>query len=279
MNVNYGTCPNDASSLGTFSAPNFDFVNINLTGAVTLPELGNFYFGGLEAIANADAAETMTINASLAHAGGEKSLLGMSRAKFLAETTSPSSEGRSSLPRRMATFTDTGTLDITGTDEVVIGVTNASTIKSTTAGAFIMSAPDDVDGIRRQPVDGPELTTPSARRRSGSLLQGTLTGAVLRPSSPARAMTASPIPQEVRTSSATVALTSSMIGGGGNTIHFGEFVLNDVFATTTLLSMSSRSTQVTLPTSGSGEPRAMVKLSPARVQSSGLRRLVAPAPT
>ena len=40
VNVNYGSCfPNANDSEGTFSAQNFDFVNINLTGAVTFPTL------------------------------------------------------------------------------------------------------------------------------------------------------------------------------------------------------------------------------------------------
>ena len=146
VNVNYGAFPNDASSLGTFSAQNFDFVNINLTGAVTFPELVNFYFGGLEAIANADAAETMTINASLAHVGGEEVLVGNVTGQVLGGNDITLLGGALVVAPPHATFTDTGTLDIIGTDEVVIGVTNASTIKSTTAGAFIMSAPDDVNG-------------------------------------------------------------------------------------------------------------------------------------
>ena len=139
---------------------------------------------------------------------------------------------------------------------MVIGVTNASTIKSTTAGAFIMSAPDDVNGTGGSLWMAETHDTVSSTSK-GSLLQGTLIGA-----GPAALIPGTGIDSLTDTAGSSNCFgdggpNSIMIGGGGNTIHVGEFVLNTAgVAFPPLLSMSSRSTQVTLPTSGSGEPRA-----------------------
>ena len=66
VNVNYRILSPSAQRrrTATFSSQNFDFVNINLTGAAAVAALRRCYFGGITAVANADSVETLTINAS-----------------------------------------------------------------------------------------------------------------------------------------------------------------------------------------------------------------------
>ena len=111
-------------------------------------------------------------------------------------------------------------------------MTNASTIKSTTAGAFIMSAPDDVNGTGGSLWMAQTHDTVSSTSK-GSLLYGTLIGA-----GPAALIPGTVVDSLTDTAGSSYffgdgGLDSIMIGGGGNTIHIGEFVLNVVFATTT----------------------------------------------
>ena len=225
VNVNYVSYPSAIDSEGTFSAQNFDFVNIDLTGPVTYPTLIDFYFSGLEAIANADAPETLTINASLTHAGGELVLIGNVTSQVLGGNDITLLGGPIVVNPPNTTFTDTGTLDITGSDAVVIGVTNASTIHSTSTSALLMSAPDDVNsggGIQWTAQTHDTVSSTS----TGSWLQGTLIGTG---------------PADLTPGSGTDVLTdtaggsqffgdggadSIKIGGGGNNVFFGEYVLN-----------------------------------------------------
>ena len=234
VNVNYGAFPNANDSTGTFASSNFDHVNINLTGAVAFPELVNFYFNGLAAVANADGAETMTINASLTHGGGGVEVL-------VGNVTSQALGGGQGVTLLggpivvsppFATFTDTGTLDITGTDKVVVGVTNASTIASTTTGPFWMSAPDDVNSGGAHLWTAQNHDTVSSTS-AGSLLQGTLIGtgpADLTPGTGVDSLTDLAGGTSFFGDGGADNIT---IGGGGNNIHIGEFVLNINFGTDT----------------------------------------------
>ena len=92
-----------------------------------------------------------------------------------------------------------------------------------------MSAPDDVNSGGAGLWIAQNHDTVSSTS-AGSLLQGTLIG---EPGDfiPGTGPTASPTMLEEAVSSAMVALTPSTVGDGGNSVFFGEFVLNTLFPT------------------------------------------------
>ena len=208
----------------TFSTANFDFVNVNLTGAASAG-IETFYGGGITAVANTDSFETFTFNASETHSGGETIFVGNVTSQALGGNDITLLGGPIVVAPPVATFTDTGTLDITGSDEVVIGVTNASIITSTTTGAFIMGAPDDINsggGGLWIAQDHDTVSSTSA----GSLLQGTLIGAGpfdLTPGTGVDSLTDTAGGSSFFGDGGGDSIT---LGGGGNSVFFGEFFLN-----------------------------------------------------
>jgi hypothetical protein len=132
-------------------------------------------------------------------------------------------------------YLDTGFLDITGTDAVTIGVTNAFDITSTTTGIFDMTSPDDVvspgnvaEWGQSLPYGGVEVSSVSADSTlQGSLgITGTTKGFPLL-------VTGSDSLYDVAGSSSFFGDGGSdfiTIGGGGNDVYFGTFELNDVAA-------------------------------------------------
>ena len=221
VNVNYGSFAN-FDSTGTFSAQNFDFVDINLTGAEPFPILKNFYFGGLTAIANADAPETLTINASLTHGGGETVWVGNVSSQSLGVDDITLLGGGITVAPPLAHFNLTGTLDITGTDSVDIGITNASTIHSTTTGEFQMWSPDDFVDLAPLPLwlSGTGITADSAT--AGSILQGSLGAGFVAGND-----TLTDNAGGTTFMGDAGADVFNLGGGGSNDVVFGEGLLND----------------------------------------------------
>jgi hypothetical protein len=231
VNVNYLDLINSgftgAGAQPTFSSANFDFVNINLTGAAGGGGTETMYFGGLTDVANTDSFETLKINASETHAGNETILVANVTTQVLGADDITLLGGAIIVSPPTAMFSLTGTLDITGTDNVTIGITNASTIASTTSGVFDMTSPDDINTgtlwVHQQSVT---VSSTSA----GSTLQGTL-GAGALPGTGTDMLT-------------DLAGGSSFlgdgghdtidIGGGGNDVFFGEYLLNDAAHTQTI---------------------------------------------
>jgi hypothetical protein len=221
VNVNYGSFAN-FDSTGAFSAQNFDFVNINLTGPETFDTLKDFYFHGITAIANADAPETLTINASLTHTGGETVWVGNISTQTLGVDDITLLGGGITVAPPLAHFNLTGTLDITGTDNVVIGITNASTIHSTTTGEFQMWSPDDFVDLAPTPLwlSGTGITADSAT--AGSILQGSLgAGFVAGNDSLTDNAGGTTFMGDAG------ADVMNLGGGGSDTVVFGEGLLND----------------------------------------------------
>jgi hypothetical protein len=220
VNVNYGSFAN-FDSVGSFSSSNFDHVNINLTGAEAFPILENFYFGGLTAVANADAGETLTINASLTHAGGETVWVGNVTTQHLGVDDITLLGGGITVAPPLAHFNLTGTLDITGTDAVDIGITNASTVHSTTAGAFQMWSPDDFVDLAPTPLwlSGTGVTVDSAS--AGSILQGSLGAGFVAGNDSLTDIHGG------TTFMGDAGVDVLNLGDGGNNVVFGEGLLND----------------------------------------------------
>jgi hypothetical protein len=218
INVDYSGSVN---STGKFASSNFDFVNVNVnTGGAT----EHLYSGGISATANADAQETLTINAT----GGGTLDVGTTTASVIGTDSITLLGGPIVVNPPHATFTDTGTLDITGTDNVLIGVTNASAIHSTTTGAFVMDNPDDfVGGGGGLWTAGPGIVVSSTSAHS--ILDGS-TGSV----------TGNEFTATGNDMLTDLAGSTDFFGGGGadtiniadggNTIHFGTVNDNGAFA-------------------------------------------------
>jgi hypothetical protein len=143
LTVDYGVAGTSfaANSTGVFASQNYDNVDINVTALNDL----HFYQGGVIAVANTGDAETLTLNTDVTlevgHFGAP--LVGVSSLTLLGGSIlAPTS----------------GTLDITGTGTVGIGVTDASTINDTGGGALIMDAPGN-DITIFSPVTGAPVYT------------------------------------------------------------------------------------------------------------------------
>jgi len=229
INVNY---ENLLNSGGTFASASFDKVDVNLVGNATAG-VETFYFGGTTAVANTDASETFTLTAGLAHAGGETILFGNVTSQVLGGNDITLLGGAIIVNPPTAQFSLTGTLDIAGIDNVVIGVTNASAIHSTTTGTFDMTSPDDIDNpgaIWVANNGGIAVSSTSAF----STLQGTLgwngTGHFALPASNDVLTDLAGHSNFYGDGGADVV----NIGGGSNTVHIGEFLLNDHQETLTI---------------------------------------------
>jgi hypothetical protein len=160
LTVDYGVAGTSfaANSTGVFASQGYDNVDINVTAINDL----TFYQGGVIAVANTGDAETLTLNTDVTlevgHFGAPH--VGVSSLTLLGGSIlAPTS----------------GTLDLTGTGEVVIGVTDASTINETGGGTLIMDAPGN-DITLLNPLTGDPVYTgiDVTSNGVGSVLSGTV---------------------------------------------------------------------------------------------------------
>jgi len=234
INVDYSNLLNSG---GTFASASFDKVDVNLAGAAS-SGAETFYFGGLTAVTNTDASETFTLTAGLTHSGGESIAVGNISSQMLGGNDITLLGGAIIVNPPTAQFSLTGTLDIAGTDNVTIGITNASAIHSTTTGVFDMTSPDDVDNPGAVWVaqnGGIQVSATSAF----STLQGTLgwngTGHFALPASNDVLTDLAGHSNFYGDGGADVV----NIGGGSNTVNFGGYLLNDHAVTQTVDSGAS----------------------------------------
>ena len=231
---------------GTFTSQNFDNVNVNIstsgvgteafyTGTAVTPGNPDILVIG-NADFNSDVGQGVTFTINATHTGGSVATIdvgNVSTGSIGDDTITLLSGPISGLPLHPS-YLDTGNLDITGTDNVVIGVTNADVITSTTSGTFDMTSPDDANTggtvANWLAYDGVVVSATSA----GSELQGTL--------GLAGTFKGFPILDAGNDSLTDTAGNSSFFGDGGsdsiavghdhsgtaNNIFFGEFQLNDI---------------------------------------------------
>jgi hypothetical protein len=160
LTVDYGVAGTSfaANSTGVFASQGYDNVDINVTALNDL----HFYQGGVIAVANTGDAETLTLNTDVTlevgHFGAPQ--VGVSSLTLLGGSIlAPTS----------------GTLDITGTGTVGIGVTDASTINDTGTGALLMVAPGNDITILNPLTGDPVYTGINVTAEGvGSVLSGTV---------------------------------------------------------------------------------------------------------
>jgi hypothetical protein len=154
LTVDYNELTAGQNSTGAFASQGYDNTNINIASASGTVD---FYSHGVTAVSTPADAEVLTINAN-----------GVGADILIGDTAAPV-VGHSSLTLLGGSVlgVTTGTLDITGTAEVTIGVTNASTI-SDTGGVLIMDAPGN--DIIYPGFTGISVTAAAA----GSVLSGTV---------------------------------------------------------------------------------------------------------
>ena len=243
VNINYTT----VNATGTFTSENFDNVNVNISGHSNSGAAEDFYTGStvpfgspdILVIGNADfnsdvgQGVAFNIDATVTHNGNPITInVGDISTGSIGDNSITLLSGPiTGLPLHPS-YLDTGTLNLEGSDNYIIGVTNADVINSTTTGTFDMTSPDDANtpGTVAEwlPYDGVDVTAASA----GSLLQGTL-GA-------AGSFKGFPILDAGNDSLIDTAGGTSFYGDGGsdsiqigngatdaNSIYFGEYQLND----------------------------------------------------
>jgi hypothetical protein len=140
------------------------------------------------------------------------------------------------LPPFSSTWSETGTLNLTGSGEIWLGVTNATTITESGGGILFMEAPDDaIDYGTNHNTSSANITgdvvTADAK---GSVLQGSMDGVVLL-----GVVVAGAVGNDMLTD--TTSGDAFFFGDGGqdtinlggsgttaaNDIYFGEIYLND----------------------------------------------------
>jgi hypothetical protein len=218
LTVNYTDLGASQNSTGAFASQSYDNTNINIgsssNGAV------DFYANGVTAVSSPGSAELLTIDANN---------LGANSADINIGNTANPVVGHSSLTLLGGSVLEvtTGTLDIQGTAEVVIGVTNASTINDT-GGVLIMDAPGN--DIIYPGFTGISVTAAAA----GSVLSGTvgpetLIATTLDPGA-VTAFTAIVGNDTLTDTAGSVKFwgdggsDSLNMGGDGNTAFFGEIL-------------------------------------------------------
>jgi hypothetical protein len=245
--VNYGTgylstdpVGDTGGSAESFITTGIDGLTVNVWGASGLTTSFNaVYLGDIVDVGNngnnVDTGTTLTVdsNVGLGLAYDDTGHFAHLSVTTLAlfggvETTEV-------LPPFSSTWSETGTLNLTGTGEIWLGVTNATTITESGGGILNMEAPDDaIDygtnaGTSSANITG-DFVTADAK---GSILQGTMDGLVVGPFTVAAAV-----------GNDTLADTTSgdafffgdggqdtiNLGGSGataaNVIYFGEYYLN-----------------------------------------------------
>jgi hypothetical protein len=145
--INYGTGylstdPVDGSE--SFSTQGIDNVIVNVFGESGLTLSTNpVYLKGIVAVANSTGAEVLTIDSNV----GLQLANDGTNAVVSHDTLSlfGGVESTTVLPPFITSWTETGTLDLTGTGFIWLGVTNASTIDSSGGGQFWMGPDDAID--------------------------------------------------------------------------------------------------------------------------------------
>jgi hypothetical protein len=219
LTVDYGVAGTSfaANSTGVFASQGYDNVDINVTALNDL----HFYQGGVIAVANTGDAETLTLNTDVTlevgHFGAP--VIGVSSLTLLGGSIlAPTS----------------GTLDITGTGAVTIGVTDASTINDTSTGALTMNAPGNDITISNLLTGSPVYTGINVTADgTGSTLEGSMGAltAVINGGILATTHTGN-VGNDTLTD--TAGGTSFFgdggqdienLGGGGNDVFFGDYSL------------------------------------------------------
>jgi hypothetical protein len=248
VTINYTT----VDATGTFTSENFDTVNVNVsdvnstqtfysgtflddTGAavpVGSPDI--LVIGNADFTAPVGEGVTFNIEANGAFTGSGTLDIGNITSGHIGDDSITLLSGPiTGLPLHPS-YLDTGNLDITGNSNVIIGVTNADVIDSTTTGVFDMTSPDDANApgtvAEWLPYDGVDVSSVSA----ASTLQGTL-GA----DGTFKGLPILDAGNDVLTDLAGGSLffgdggsdtinTGHAVTNDGNTIVFGAFELNDV---------------------------------------------------
>jgi hypothetical protein len=250
VTINYTT----VAATGTFTSQNFDTVNVNVNdvnGATQTFYSGSFVddtgapvpFGSPDilVIGNADFTApvgqgvTLNIEANGDFPGSGTLTIGNVSSGLIGDDSITLLSGPiTGLPLHPS-YLDTGTLDISGTANVTIGVTNADVITSTTSGIFDMTSPGDANApgtvAEWLPYDGVDVSSVSGF----STLQGTLGSA--------GTFKGFPILDAGNDSLTDTAGGTFFLGDGGsdsitlgngafeaNSVFFGEFELNDIAA-------------------------------------------------
>jgi hypothetical protein len=240
VNINYTS----VSATGTFTSQNFDTVNVTVNDVNSTQD---FYTGAgvpfgspdILVIGNADfgspVGEGVTLNIAANGdftGSGTLEIGNISSGAIGDDSITLLSGPITGLPLHPS-YLDTGTLDISGNENVIIGVTNADVINSTTSGTFDMTSPDDANtpGTVAEWLlyNGVDVTASSA----GSTLQGTLGSAgnfkgfpILDAGNDSLTDTAGGVSFYGDGGSDSISLGSGSFDA--NTVYFGEFLLNDL---------------------------------------------------
>jgi S-layer protein len=238
LTVNYSEVEH---SDGNFSSTNYDTVNINLNlAAGDGPDADSTFYGDA-LLFEANNGDAETVNLSYHPVDGDDVVTIGDDVNHVAQI------GHSTITLLGGTFAHptTGTLNISGTGEVELGVTNASVINDTSTHPLDMAGPDsNIAGtLFSDLVGGVTVTADGA----GSTLQGSLgvltfadVGGVN--SSPFSGMDNSgAVANDTLTDLAghtnffgDGGSDTINMGGGDNTAHFGEFNVDGVLRTQTI---------------------------------------------
>jgi hypothetical protein len=240
--VNYGTgylstdpVGDTGSKAESFSTTGIDNVDVNVFGAAKLETSFNaVYLGDIVATANSTGAEVLTVDSNvglgLAYDDtGHFAHLSVTTLGLFGGTFTPGTV----LPPSLPTYSETGTLDLTGSGDIWLGVTNATTITESGTGHLFMEAPDDaIDYGTNAGTASANITGDTVMADSkGSILQGTMDGL-----GPIAGIT---VADAVGNDSLT-GVSSDFYGDGGadmmwlsqdkagdaNSVYFGEYYLN-----------------------------------------------------
>jgi hypothetical protein len=240
--VNYGTGYLSTDPVGdtgkaaeSFITTGIDNVDVNVFGAAKLETSFNaVYLGDIVATANSTGAEVLTVDSNvglgLAYDDtGHFAHLSVTTLGLFGGTFTPGTV----LPPSLPTYSETGTLDLTGSGDIWLGVTNATTITESGTGVLFMEAPDDaIDYGTNAGTASANITGDTVMADSkGSILQGTMDGL-----GPIAGIT---VADAVGNDSLT-GVSSDFYGDGGadmmwlsqdkagdaNSVYFGEYYLN-----------------------------------------------------
>ena len=168
VTLNYGAGDNHSNNMGstgTLTSLNIDDLTINVNGNNAATQA--FYAGGIVSIANSGDHNVLTLDTDIPLAVGNVG--GSEALSHDTLTLLGGTELISPTPPFTVTWSETGTLDLTGSGAVELPVTNASTIDNTGTGILLMSGPDDDVNYGLSGV-----TVTSDAGGLGSILQGSL---------------------------------------------------------------------------------------------------------
>ena len=181
VTLNYGAGDNHSNNMdstGTLTSLNIDNLTINVDGNNTVGQ--SFYSGGIVSIANSGDHNVLTLDTDIPLSLGNVS--GSQLTSHDTLTLLGGTELISPTPPFTVTWSETGTVDLTGSGDVELGVTNASTINNTGTGVLVMTGPDDDIDYGQTGVTVTSDVGGSTTAFGGitpSLLQGTLNLGIL----------------------------------------------------------------------------------------------------